>query len=73
MAKYKNLAVDPQLHARVRALANANHRTLRAQLEVIIDAFEGWQIQSATTLPHPADAQAVPVVTVAKYDGEVTK
>lgn len=50
---------------RVRKIAKRDRRSTPQQLDVIIDMFEQWQIVSVSSIPHPPDAEPVPLITVA--------
>ena len=52
----KMIAVDPEVYKKIKALADANGRTIKRQME--------WLVKEVELLPAPKDAHPVPIVYV---------
>ena len=66
MDNYKRVAMEVDTYDALVKMARENGRTISGQLRLMVEAFETMHIKSVADLPHPADANPVPVVTVGK-------
>jgi len=60
------MVIDNKLGFRIKALAEKNHKTFNAQLELMTETFEVMDIHKMYFLPGPAGHQSVPVVEVSE-------
>jgi len=61
------IVIDNKLGARIRDLAEKNHKTFMDQLELMVETFELMPIQKISYLPGPAENHAqIPVIEVSE-------
>ena len=61
---FKSMTLRTCTLERLRKIAGEAHRSPQEQIEAMLDTFEAMQIVNAGILPHPPDAEPVPLVTV---------
>jgi len=66
MADKEMVRLDPATYNTLAQLAERHDRTLVGQIRHMLKAFEAMDDFSVDTLPHPQDANPVPVITVNK-------
>ncbi|MCJ7532271.1 MAG: hypothetical protein MUO64_14735 [Anaerolineales bacterium] len=67
MDAYKSLNVDRETYDKIVELAKVNGRTIGGQVAFMTRLFNNsYRVISITDLPHPPDAEAVPLVLVAE-------
>lgn len=60
------IAVDTETYDDIVNMAEAEGRTIGKQVAVIVDFVKKYRVVSISTLPHPPDAQPVPLITIAE-------
>jgi len=60
------IVIDNKLGARIRTLAEKNHKTFMDQLELMVETFEIMPIQKVSYLPGPVGGHQIPVVEVSE-------
>lgn len=67
MAEYKILNVDPETYKSIVEMAKLHDRTIGGQVAHMVKLFnKSYRVVSITDLPHPPDAEPVPLILVAE-------
>lgn len=61
---YTTVKIRRSTLKRLNSIAKQEKRSATQQLDVIITTFEHWRCTSISALPHPPDAEIVPVINI---------
>jgi hypothetical protein len=73
--QYRTIKLDAGTYGRLQKMAWLAHRTIEMQLAWLMDAVESgkhYETVSVSMLPHPLDAEPVPLICVAPVEEAIS-